>query len=324
MVKSIRIGTRESQLAVWQATLVQQLLAENNFESELVYIKSEGDIDLQTPLYEMGVQGIFTKSLDVALLTNKIDIAVHSMKDVPTQLPGGIVQSAILERASHKDIFVFKNSKVIDEWHLTEAKFSSPEQGPDFLSGEAGGIIATSSIRRKAQWLNRFPNHTIENLRGNVNTRLRKVQENNWHGAIFAAAGLERINLRPENAIDLNWMLPAPAQGAIMVVCREDDQFSMDACHHFNHHDTAVCTKIERDFLRTLLGGCSTPISALAEVKGDDIFFHGNILSVDGKEKLSIEKTTTLNASINLGETAAEELLKKGADKIADAIRNAK
>ena len=324
MVKSIRIGTRESQLAVWQATLVQQLLAENNFESELVYIKSEGDIDLQTPLYEMGVQGIFTKSLDVALLTNKIDIAVHSMKDVPTQLPGGIVQSAILERASHKDIFVFKNSKVIDEWHLTEAEFSSPEQGPDFLSGEAGGIIATSSIRRKAQWLNRFPNHTIENLRGNVNTRLRKVQENNWHGAIFAAAGLERINLRPENAIDLNWMLPAPAQGAIMVVCREDDQFSMDACHHFNHHDTAVCTKIERDFLRTLLGGCSTPISALAEVKGDDIFFHGNILSVDGKEKLSIEKTTTLNASINLGETAAEELLKKGADKIADAIRNAK
>jgi len=319
MAKVIRIGTRESQLAVWQATLVQQLLAKNNILSELVFIKSEGDIDLKTPLYEMGVQGVFTRSLDIALLTNKIDIAVHSMKDVPTQLPRGIVQSAVLERASHKDIFVFKDKLIVDNLHLAEVAFSSP-----LGAGGFSGIIATSSIRRKAQWLNRYPNHTIENLRGNVNTRLRKVQESNWDGAIFAAAGLERINLRPENAIDLNWMLPAPAQGAIMVVCREDDQFSIEACHHFNHQDTAVCTKIERDFLRTLLGGCSTPISALAEVKGDEIFFRGNILSVDGKEKLSIEKSTTLKASINLGETAAEELLNKGADKIADAIRNAK
>jgi len=324
MVKSIRIGTRESQLAVWQATLVQQLLSENYFKSELVFIKSEGDIDLQTPLYEMGVQGIFTRSLDIALLTNKIDIAVHSMKDVPTQLPRGIVQSAVLERASYKDIFVFKDNK-----DLVNGQLLMVNNDPSFSIDHPIAIgspftIATSSIRRKAQWLNRFPNHIIENLRGNVNTRLRKVQENNWHGAIFAAAGLERINLRPENAIDLDWMLPAPAQGAILVVCREDDQFSMDACHLFNHHETAVCTKIERDFLRTLLGGCSTPISALAEVKGKELLFRGNILSVDGKEKLSIEKTITLNESINLGETAAEELLNKGADKIADTIRNAK
>ena len=319
MAKLIKIGTRESQLAVWQATLVQQLLAKNNFESELVFIKSEGDIDLKTPLYEMGVQGIFTRSLDIALLTNKIDIAVHSMKDVPTQLARGIVQSAVLERASHKDIFVFKGDK-----DFVNGQLSMGNNDPLFTIHHSPFTIATSSIRRKAQWLNRYPNHTITNLRGNVNTRLRKVQENNWDGAIFAAAGLERINLRPENAIDLNWMLPAPAQGAIMVVCREDDHFSKDACHHFNHNETAVCTKIERDFLRTLLGGCSTPISALAEVKGDEIFFHGNILSVDGKEKLSIEKTVTLKASINLGETAAEELLNQGADKIADTIRNAK
>lgn len=316
MDKVIRIGTRESQLAVWQATLVQELLAENNFKSELVFIKSEGDIDLQTPLYEMGVQGVFTRSLDIALLTGKIDIAVHSMKDVPTQLPKGIVQSAVLERASHKDIFVFKDSKIIDKWDLSNSLHNSP-------LGD-GGIIATSSIRRKAQWLNRYPHHTIENLRGNVNTRLRKVQENNWHGAIFAAAGLERINLRPQNAIDLNWMLPAPAQGAIMVVCREDDSISSEACQHLNHTTTATCTKVERDFLRVLLGGCSTPISALAEVKGDEIFFRGNILSVDGKEKVSIEKTVTLKDSTNLGAAAAHEILNNGADKIADAIRNGK
>jgi len=317
MGKVIRIGTRESQLAVWQATLVQDLLAKNNFESKLIFIKSEGDIDLQTPLYEMGVQGIFTKSLDIALLTNKIDIAVHSMKDVPTQLARGIIQAAVLERASYKDIFVFKDHAIIDNWHLSDSSNNYP-------LGDGGGLIATSSIRRKAQWLNRYPNHTIENLRGNVNTRLRKVQENNWNGAIFAAAGLERINLRPENAVDLDWMLPAPAQGAIMVVCREDDYFSLDACRHFNHSHTALCTKIERDFLKALLGGCSTPISALALIKDDMICFRGNILSVDGKEKVEIEKIIDLEKFHNLGDIAAIEILDKGADKIADTIRNAK
>lgn len=312
-------------MAVWQATLVQQLLAKNNFKSELIFIKSEGDIDLKTPLYEMGVQGVFTRSLDIALLTNKIDVAVHSMKDVPTLLAKGIVQSAVLERASHKDIFVYKDKSIVEKWQLSGPSNNSPLGQPEkFIPESDEGIIATSSIRRKAQWLNRYPNHTIENLRGNVNTRLRKVQENNWDGAIFAAAGLERINLRPENAVELDWMLPSPAQGAIMVVCREEDNFCLDACQYFNHSDTARCTKIERDFLRTLLGGCSTPISALAEVKGDTLFFRGNILSIDGKEKVAIEKTVGLNESINLGNDAATEMLNKGADKIAEAIRNAK
>jgi hydroxymethylbilane synthase len=155
MGKTIRIGTRESQLAVWQATKVQQLLAQNNHPSELVYIKSEGDIDLQTPLYEMGVQGIFTKSLDIALLTNKIDIAVHSMKDVPTQLAKGIVPSAVLERASYKDLLVYKDSALVNgQWSMVndepskfEALFTSHD--PE-LSRRAPFTIATSSIRRKA------------------------------------------------------------------------------------------------------------------------------------------------------------------------------
>src|SRR5688572_26167021 len=182
MQKLIRIGTRESQLAVWQATLVQQLLAKNNYQSQLVYIKSEGDIDLQTPLYDMGVQGVFTRSLDIALLNNQIDIAVHSMKDVPTQLARGISQAAVLERASHKDIFVYKDESLVNQWQLGGSS--------NDVRVELAGLIATSSIRRKAQWLHRYPNHTIENLRGNVNTRLRKVAEHDWHGAIFAAAGL--------------------------------------------------------------------------------------------------------------------------------------
>jgi len=322
MGKLIRIGTRESQLAVWQATKVQQLLAQNNFQSELVFIKSEGDIDLQTPLYEMGVQGIFTKSLDIALLNNKIDIAVHSMKDVPTQLAKGIVPSAVLERASYKDLLVYKHSSVVNgQWSIVN---EDPAKFEALLTPHASPLtIATSSIRRKAQWLNRFPNHNIENLRGNVNTRLRKVEESNWDGAIFAAAGLERINLRPQNSIELNWMLPAPAQGAIMVVCREGDDFCLDACNHFHHQHTAVCTQIERDFLRTLLGGCSTPISALAVAENNNIIFNGNILSIDGKEKVDIEKTISITEATGFGKTAAEYLLANGGQKIADAIRNA-
>lgn len=321
MGKLIRIGTRESQLAVWQATQVQQLLSQHSFQSELVFIKSEGDIDLQTPLYEMGVQGIFTKSLDIALLNNKIDIAVHSMKDVPTQLAQGITQASVLKRASYKDLLVYKDSGAVTG---ESSIVNEPSNFETLLTTHNSPLtIATSSIRRKAQWLNRFPNHIIENLRGNVNTRLKKVEESNWHGAIFAAAGLERIGLRPKNSIDLDWMLPAPAQGAIMVVCREDDSFCLRACHHFNDEHTAICTKIERDFLRELLGGCSTPISALAVLQDDAIIFKGNILSIDGKEKVAIEKTLPVSEATNFGKTAAEYLLNNGGQKIAENIRNA-
>jgi hydroxymethylbilane synthase len=304
MQKVLRIGTRDSQLAVWQATLVQSLLKDAGIASELVYIKSEGDIDTVTPLYALGVTGVFTKTLDAALLNNRIDIAVHSMKDVPVQLAQGIRQAAVLERASHKDILVYKN-------------------GIEFLDDpNSEATIATGSVRRIAQWLNRYPNHKIENLRGNVNTRLRKVEENNWNGAVFAAAGLERIHLRPKTSIDLDWMLPAPAQGAIMVVCKEDDDYAIDSCQSFNNEGTALCTKIERDFLSNLLGGCSTPISALAEVKEEEVFFKGNIVSPDGKDKVEIEKTIALADASNLGFTAAKEILLKGGDPIVQRIRN--
>jgi hydroxymethylbilane synthase len=302
--KLLRIGTRESQLAVWQATLVKDLLAQHGYEAELVYIKSEGDIDLKTPLYEMGVQGIFTRSLDIALLHNRIDLAVHSMKDVPTVLPQGIIQSAVLKRASYKDLFVYKGDIA-----FLEDKNST-------------ATIATSSIRRKAQWLNRYPNHTLENLRGNVNTRLKKVDKSNWNGAIFATAGLERINLRPETSVELDWMLPAPAQGAIMVVCRLGDGYALEACKPFNDADTALCTKTEKDFLRTLLGGCSTPISALAEIKNGQLVFKGNLFSVDGKQRVDVEKTASIKDATNIGSEAAQELLSNGGQAIADTIQH--
>jgi hydroxymethylbilane synthase len=305
--KKLRIGTRDSQLAVWQATLVQNLLKENGVESELVYIKSEGDIDTVTPLYELGVQGVFTKSLDAALLDKRIDIAVHSMKDVPTQLAKGIIQAAVLKRANHKDLFV-------PHPHLQDVE--------SIFGGEKiNAVVATSSVRRIAQWKHRFPHHTIENLRGNVNTRLRKLKESNWHGAIFAAAGLERIGLRPDNAIELDWMLPAPAQGAIMVVCREDDTQSFNTLQSFNDPDTALCTKIERDFLRTLMGGCSTPISAFAEIKGNEVYFNYNITSVEGLGIAGGECSGfQINNAIDLGIKTAENVLAKNGDAI-DKIR---
>jgi hydroxymethylbilane synthase len=299
----IRIGTRESQLAVWQATQVQNLLEKEGVPAVLVLIKSEGDLDLKTPLYEMNVTGIFTRSLDIALLNRSIDIAVHSMKDVPTRLAEGIRQAAVLKRGPVHDLLVYKHDT-------------------DFLlDRNAPANIATSSIRRKAQWLHRYPAHQIHNLRGNVNTRLRKLAEEPWDGAIFAQAGLERINQRPGKSIVLDWMLPAPAQGAIFVACREDDEQHYQVCQAFNDPDTALCTSIERDFLRTLLGGCSTPISALAEMEDGDVYFSGQLMSTDGRQQISVEKILPAEIAAGIGKTAAEELLERGGQEIADSIR---
>jgi len=329
----LRIGTRESQLAVWQAQKVKALLLQHGYESELVYIKSEGDINLTTPLYEIGVQGIFTRSLDIALLENRIDLAVHSMKDVPTRLPQGIVQAAVLERGNYKDLLVFNDNpslaaevKQLKDILATGFKLQAASNDPFTIDPRlirAPFTLATSSIRRQAQWLYHFPTSLIENLRGNVNTRMKKLAESNWHGAIFAAAGLERIGLRPADAIELDWMLPAPAQGAIVAVCREKDTAVAEVCRFFNDPVTELCTQVEKDFLRRLLGGCSTPISALATVTEDTVSFQGSILSVDGKEKAVIEKTSSIAAAGDLGAIAAAELLQNGGQKIAEKIRHA-
>ncbi len=301
----LRIGTRDSELAVWQATEVKNNLASSGIESTLVFIKSDGDLDLKTPLYAMGVQGVFTRALDIALLNNTIDIAVHSMKDVPVQLPQGICEAAVLKRASYKDVLVYKNENA-----FLENTFST-------------GTIATSSLRRQAQWLHQFPNHTIEVLRGNINKRLEKVQNENWDGALFAAAGLDRLQKRPVNSVELDWMLPAPAQGAILVVCRTEDNFVKESCMHMNDATTALCVKIERDFLKALMGGCSAPISALAVEENRNIQFKGNIFSPDGKDFLEVEKIVEIKYAGTLGEDAANEIISKGGLTLLNKIKNA-
>ncbi|MFT4204878.1 MAG: hydroxymethylbilane synthase [Chitinophagaceae bacterium] len=308
----IRIGTRDSQLALWQTQKVQQLLEAVGYATTLVPVKSEGDLDLVTPLYAMGVQGVFTKTLDAYLLSNRIDIAVHSMKDVPTQLAKGIVQAAVLPRADTHDILVLKK----ENWHRDNAgnwERNATDNRPFH--------IGTGSVRRKAQWLNRYPHSHIDNLRGNVQTRLRKLEENNWDGAIFAAAGLDRMALIPDGHIALDWMLPAPAQGAIMVVCRTEDTSTKQCCLTMNDEATAFCTKIERDFLRTLMGGCSTPIGAHAYIHDEKIIFKGNILSPDGKHKREITLEQRYGHNSQLGIVAAQKLLAEGVATIIDEIR---
>ena len=301
MNKAIRIGTRDSELALWQAHTVQAKLEALGYTTEIVAVKSVGDVTLDVPLYEFGITGIFTKTLDVAMIKGEVDIAVHSMKDVPTALPKGIVQSAVLERAVVSDILVHKGNL-------------------DFLDNT--GTIATGSLRRQAQWLNRYPNHTVTDLRGNVNTRLKKLSENNWGGAIFAAAGLERINILPETHLQLDWMIPAPAQGAMVVVTMEQDTYCSEAVAKLNHTKTEVCTTIEREFLRKLEGGCTAPIGALAQFKDDKIHFEGTLLSVDGKQKLHIEKIIDAKSDYsNFGTQCAEEILSNGGQELMQDIR---
>ena len=274
--KTIRIGTRDSELALWQAHTVQKQLNDLGYKTEIIAVKSEGDIILDKPLYELGITGIFTKTLDIAMINGQVDIAVHSMKDVPTALPTGIVQAAVLERANILDILVHKGNV-------------------DFLT--SSGTIATGSLRRQAQWWHKYPHHTVVDLRGNVNTRMKKLQDNNWDGAVFAAAGLERINLKPESFINLDWMIPAPAQGAMVVVAMAEDDFTLDALSQLNHIETEICTYIERQFLRTLEGGCTAPIGALAmyNEQEDTIDFKGVLLSIDGKTKLEVNKKVDIS-----------------------------
>lgn len=304
MSKIIRIGTRDSELALWQAKTVQQQLENLGHKTELVPVKSTGDIVLDKPLYELGITGIFTRTLDIAMLNHDIDIAVHSLKDVPTLLPKGIVQVAVLKRGNVKDTLVFKNNE-------------------EFLSSK-NAIIATGSLRRRAQWLNRYPTHKLVDLRGNVNSRLQKLKDNDdWNGAIFAAAGIGRIGLRPEQAINLDWMIPAPAQGAIMITALEEDDDVKTICRALNHDETEICTSIEREFLNKLEGGCTAPIGALAYIKNEEVNFKGVLLSEDGSKKIEVTRVKKLGEHNDIAAFCANYIIDRGGKRLMDKIKHA-
>ncbi|MFY8004052.1 MAG: hydroxymethylbilane synthase [Chitinophagaceae bacterium] len=301
MAKKLKIGTRESKLAIWQAEYIQNALLANGFESELVFIKTDGELNVSTPLYEMGIQGIFTKRLDIALLNNEIDIAVHSLKDVPTQLAKDLVIAATPKRGNPYDVLVYKETL--------------PQPNLPYL-------VATSSLRRSAQWLHHYPIHQTTALRGNINTRLTKLLETPaWNGALFAAAGIERIHLAVPNKCELNWMIPAPAQGALAVIVREHDVHTKTICSQLNDEATQITTSFERNFLRKLMGGCSMPIGGLAKIDDNTLYFSGCVLTIDGKQisKVAI-KGSTNNVDVLLNE-AVNTLYDNGGAAIIETYK---
>ena len=297
----IRIGTRNSPLAMWQAKEVEQKLQNLGYETVLVPVLSSGDKNLNQPLYSLGITGVFTKDLDIALLNNEIDIAVHSLKDVPTLLPQNIEISAVLERDFPQDVLVRKSSS--KNKNLAELK------------------IATSSLRRRAFWLEQFPETEFSDIRGNVQTRLKKLEEGDFDATLFSLAGIKRMEMELDFEF-LDFMISAPSQGVVAIASRIDDVETRKILQKINHEETQICVEIERNFLRTLEGGCTAPIGAIAKFEDNKIYFKGKLNALDGAKTLNLVEEFEYNHSENFGEKFAKIILEKGGKEMMEVIKS--
>ncbi len=295
----LRIGTRKSTLALVQARSVSTVLVELGHTTELIEMTTEGDEIQDKPLPDFLGKGVFTRTLDNALLRDEVDIVAHSLKDIPTQLINGISQGAVLKREDPFDVLVCSEGSMFLSNSVDESN-SKP-------------VIATSSTRRKAQWLNRYPNHELINIRGNVETRIQKVKTDNMDAAIFAAAGLNRLGLQREIGKRLEWMVPSAGQGAIAVVYKSGNEEIKNILNQINHLDTDVCTQVERSFLSELNGGCSAPVGAIVSVQDDMLDFRGIVLNEIGTEKIEIHIARARSEYISIGAEAAQIAISKGA-----------
>ncbi|GAB1345841.1 hydroxymethylbilane synthase [Cloacibacterium normanense] len=296
----IRIGTRNSPLAMWQAKEVEQKLQNLGYETVLVPVLSSGDKNLNQPLYSLGITGVFTKDLDIALLNNEIDIAVHSLKDVPTILPQNIEVSAVLERDFPQDVLVRKSSSKNKD--LAELK------------------IATSSLRRRAFWSEKFPNTQFSDIRGNVQTRLKKLEEGDFDATLFSLAGIKRMEMELEYEM-LDFMISAPSQGVVAISSRVDDKETKAILQKINHKTTQICVEIERNFLRTLEGGCTAPIGAIAVFEENKIKFSGRLNSLDGSKTINVVEEFEYDESENYGKKFAEFVLENGGKEMMEEIK---
>ncbi len=301
MRKEIRIGTRASALALWQAEWVKSELEKKypGMTVSLTKIKTTGDKILDVPLAQVGGKGLFVKEIEEAMLANEIDIAVHSMKDVPTLFPDGLHLSCITKREDARDALLTRNNM----------KFKDLPQG---------ATIGTSSLRRQAQLMSVRPDFKIQQLRGNVDTRLRKLKEGQFDAIILAAAGVRRLGLA-ENVseyLDPAISLPAIGQGALGIECRVDDRELNDLIAFFNHQDTRTCVTGERALLRRLEGGCQVPIACYGQMMNGKLHLIGLVGSVDGKRIIKETIEGEADKAEKLGVTLAEKLLSKGADVI--------
>lgn len=310
----LRIGTRSSTLAVWQTERVRSLLRQSGFETERVEIKTTGDTTPDVPLAQIGSRALFTKQIDDALLEGRIDLAVHSLKDLPTQLPGGIAIAAVGAREDPRDALVGRGPL---RWNELSQ----------------GAVIATSSLRRRAQILNLRPDVVVVDIRGNVDSRLVKLDARaEWTGIMLATAGLVRLGLaqRIGERLPPDLMLPAPGQGALAVTVRAEDTKVRDLLRRAVHDEaSAICVAAERGFLRRLEGGCQVPVAAYAELEeapNRALRLHGRVVSLRGERAVSgheVGTTLTEAAAAELGTALAERLLAEGAAAILAEVRSA-
>ena len=299
----------EVALALWQAHHVADRLAEAGFPADLHHIVTKGDRILDVPLAKIGDKGLFTHELDQALLRGDVHLAVHSLKDLPTTLPEGLVLAAITERASAGDAFVAHPS-------FTGTLDDLPE----------GAVIATSSLRRAAQLRAWRPDLRIVDVRGNVGTRLKKLDASDWHGMVLAVAGLERLAFgdRIRQEIPRGIMLPAVGQGALGIVCAEANAAVIELMQTRLHHaGTAAAALAERAFLRRLEGGCQVPIGASAVVEAGTLRLEGVVASLDGSVLLREGMHGPVGAPEHLGTSLAEAMIANGANRVLDAVRAA-
>jgi len=299
MLKKIRIGTRASKLALWQAEFIAAELRREylNLEVELVKIQTTGDKILNSPLAKIGGKGLFTKEIENALAENKIDLAVHSLKDVPNELPQNFKIAAVTKRANPFDAFVSN-------------KFSAIEEMPE------GAVIGTSSLRRAAQILNFFPHLKIENLRGNVDTRLKKLDAGNFDAIILAAAGLERLGYGERITQILTEIIPAAGQGALAVEIRADDFKTAELVKFLNDEQTFQAVKIERDFLKVIGGSCQIPVGIFASILDNKIYARAVVAALDGKKIIKDFSIAPLEKISTFGSDLAEKILSEGGREI--------
>jgi hydroxymethylbilane synthase len=302
----VRIGTRGSALALYQANQVK-LSIETNFpdvQAEIVIIHTKGDKILDVALSKIGDKGLFTKELEVALLGDEVDMAVHSLKDLPTFFPEGLQLGAVLPRAEVRDALVSKNGKTLKELG-------------------SGDVIATSSLRRKAQLLAYNPEFQIVDIRGNVNTRLSKMDNGYCDAMIMAAAGLQRLNLdeRITEIIDPENIIPAVSQGIIAIETRSDDEHIATVMSGINHQPTMQVALAERAFLKAMDGGCQVPIGCYSEVSGDEIVFTGFVSDLKGEKTIRLTKKGSLNDARAIALEISDQMTEQGAKEILDEIR---
>lgn len=301
----LTIGTRGSALALWQARHVASLITEHHprIRVELMTIKTSGDKILDVPLAKIGTKGLFTKEIEEALLDERVDLAVHSMKDLPTELPKGLTLGAVLRREDPRDVFISADEKTLDQL--------------DF-----DARIGTSSLRRKAFLMSRYPGLHIVSLRGNVDTRLRKIESENLAGVILAAAGVKRMGFadRITSYLPPDTMIPAIGQGALGVEVRIGDSAVEEISGQLNHEPTARCVRAERAFLRRMGGGCQVPMAAHAVVRNGTLAVSAAVVHVDGTPMLR-ETFSGATDDASLGVRLADALIERGADAIMKSIQ---